>query len=134
MNVSLGSNRSTPIETNKRKKIAEHNINLAYLCGFILFRTIKRWNWRRTGPLSTNLVIVLHALSLLFWHFIKTSHFCRYGPSSPSTKVLQGLLRTTILLTRSAKLVKKKDDCSLSLGSFADLKVFSFADHNKYIL
>ena len=34
---------------------------------------------------QTNLVIFLHALSLLFWHFINITayHFGRYEPSSP---------------------------------------------------
>ena len=37
---------------------------------------------------QTTLVIVLHALSLLFWHFINTTayHLGRYKPLSPSTK------------------------------------------------
>ena len=40
---------------------------------------------------QTNLVIFLHALSLLFWHFINITayHFGRYEPSSPSNNELR---------------------------------------------
>ena len=39
---------------------------------------------------QTNLVIALHALSLLFWHFINTTayHLGWYEPSSPCSKSL----------------------------------------------
>ena len=41
---------------------------------------------------QTNLVIVLRALSLLFWHFINTTayHLGRYKPSTPCTNELHG--------------------------------------------
>ena len=42
---------------------------------------------------QSNLVIALHALSLLFCNLINTliNHFGSYEPSSPSTKELHGL-------------------------------------------
>ena len=57
---------------------------------------------------QTNLVIALHALSLLFGNFINTTayHLSRYEPSYHSTKDLHGsLVRTSV--NRSNALVNR---------------------------
>ena len=49
--------------------------------------------------LQTNLVIVLHALTLLFWHFISPPAYYldKYEPSSSSTKELHGLTKGVLI-------------------------------------
>ena len=48
---------------------------------------------------QTNLVIVLHALTQLFWHFISPPAYYldKYEPSSSSTKELQGLTKGVLI-------------------------------------
>ena len=50
---------------------------------------------RKLVSAQTNLVVVLHALPLLFWHFTNTSayHLGYYKPSSPSTKEISAFAR-----------------------------------------
>ena len=57
---------------------------------------------------QTNLVIALHAPSLLFWHFINTTdyHLGRYEPSSPISCHAPRLNSTSLRLLRWRLLLK----------------------------